>query len=267
MTIQETDAFTEEWQAWHRAKDERLASPHGFLAVTGLHWLTAQAQRWEDAPGAWSTGPEGVSVELADGESLVVDGVPVTGRHAFGVIPERGGVEAAFGDAVVEVAKRGGNDLIRPRHPDNPLRLSFAGTPAFAPSPQWALAARYVAFDEPVPTTVGSVVDGLEHVYGAVGRLEFEHAGERHALTAFPGFAPGTLTVLFSDATAGITTYGAVRSLTVDAPATGGAVVIDFNRATNLPCAYTPHATCPLPPPGNRLPFPVEAGEQTPVTA
>lgn len=264
MTIQETDAFVEDWQRWHRAKDESFASPHGFLAVTGLHWLTGEPGRWDDAPGAWSTGPEGVVVELGADEALVIDGIEVTGRHAFGVIPERGGVEAVFGDAVIEVAKRGGSDLIRPRHPENPLRLAFTGTPAYEPSPEWAVAGRYVPFDEPVATTVGSVVDGLEHVYGAVGRLEFEHDGQQHALTAFPGFAAGTLLVLFSDATAGVTTYGAVRSLTVAAPADGGEVVIDFNRATNLPCAYTPHATCPLPPAGNRLPFPVEAGEQTP---
>ncbi|WP_223884336.1 DUF1684 domain-containing protein [Micromonospora craniellae] len=39
---------------------------------------------------------------------------------------------------------------------------------------------------------------------------------------------------------------------------------VDFNRATNLPCAYTDFATCPLPPPENRLPVAVEAGEKIP---
>jgi uncharacterized protein (DUF1684 family) len=41
-------------------------------------------------------------------------------------------------------------------------------------------------------------------------------------------------------------------------------VALDFNRATNLPCAYTNFATCPLPPPENRLSIAVEAGEQLP---
>ncbi|WUJ07347.1 DUF1684 domain-containing protein [Actinoplanes sp. NBC_00393] len=40
--------------------------------------------------------------------------------------------------------------------------------------------------------------------------------------------------------------------------------MLDFNRATNLPCAYTEFATCPLPPAGNRLPVAIEAGEQKP---
>jgi uncharacterized protein (DUF1684 family) len=42
------------------------------------------------------------------------------------------------------------------------------------------------------------------------------------------------------------------------------AALDDFNRAVNLPCAYTDLATCPLPPSGNRLPAAVEAGEKIP---
>ena len=41
--------------------------------------------------------------------------------------------------------------------------------------------------------------------------------------------------------------------------------MLDFNHATNLPCAYTDLATCPLPPPENRLPVAIEAGEKIPV--
>jgi hypothetical protein len=72
------------------------------------------------------------------------------------------------------------------------------------------------------------------------------------------------LLVLFTDATSGITTYVANRALSVGAPDTSGQVTLDFNRATNLPCAYTDFATCPLPPPENRLPVAIEAGEKIP---
>jgi hypothetical protein len=37
--------------------------------------------------------------------------------------------------------------------------------------------------------------------------------------------------------------------------------MLDFNRAYNPPCAFTPYATCPLPPAENHLPIAVEAGE------
>jgi uncharacterized protein len=262
--VPDLDEFTARWEDWHGRHEARLADPHGFLAITSLHWLDGEPRRFPDAPGAWSTGPNGVVVTLGDGEELVIGGEPVHGRYSFGDIPERSGVNAVWGDAVVEVAKRGGNDIVRPRHPDNPLRTAFRGTPAYPPRPRWAVTGRYVPFAEPRPTPVGSVVDGLEHVYDAPGRVEFTLDGQDLALTVFPGHEPGSLFALFTDATSGVTTYAANRSLLLPAPAPDGTVVLDFNRAVNLPCAYTDLATCPLPPAENRLPVPVEAGEKIP---
>jgi uncharacterized protein (DUF1684 family) len=264
LTTTDLQAFTQDWLEWYRGQEERLAAPHGFLAITGLLWLDDRPQRFPDAPGAWWTDADGVAVALDEGEELVVDGTPVRGEHRFGVLPERGGVNAVWGDAVIEVAKRGGNDIVRPRHPDAPLRTAFAGTPAYAPDPRWVVQGRYTAFETPRPTTVGAAVEGLEHVYDAPGRVEFELDGQSLALTAFPGRGPGGLLVLFTDATSGVTTYAANRSLTLPAPDADGTVVLDFIRATNLPCAYTDLATCPLPPAENRLPVSVEAGQKIP---
>jgi uncharacterized protein len=262
--VPDLDEFTARWEDWHGRHEARLAAPDGFLAITSLRWLDGEPRRFPDAPGVWSTGPNGVGVTLAEGEELVIDGKPVHGRYWFGDIPERGGVNAVWGDAVIEVAKRGGNDIVRPRHPDNPLRTAFRGTPAYPPHPRWAVTGRYIPFAEPCPTPVGSVVDGLEHVYDAPGRVEFTLDEQDLALTVFPGHEPGSLSALFTDATSGVTTYAANRSLLLPAPASDGTVVLDFNRAVNLPCAYTDLATCPLPPAENRLPVAVEAGEKIP---
>ena len=266
MTAVESDTFVEQWSEWHRRHEAVRADRHGFLAITGLHWLTAEPQRVPDAPGEWSTGPEGPVVRLADGEELLVDGQPVRGVHRFGAIPERGGVTVAAGDAVIEVARRGGSDVVRPRHPDSAVLAAYPGTPAYPADPRWRVTGRYVPFEVPRPTTVGAVVEGLQHVYDAPGRLEFELDGQQLSLTAFNGPTPGSLFVLFTDATSGVTTYAANRSLQVPAPEADGTVVVDFNRATNLPCAYTEFATCPLPPAENRLPVAVEAGEKAPVS-
>ena len=265
-TIQESDrtAFTQQWEEWHSAHERVLADPHGFLAITGLHWLDPEPTRFPDAPGAWSSTDEGVQVELAEGEELTVDGITVRGRHSFGVIAERASLYAGSGDAVIEVAKRGGHDIVRPRHPENPLRTAFTHTPAYAPDPRWAVTGRYLPFPEPRPTTVGASVEGLQHVYDAPGQVEFELDGSTHRLTAFNGREPGSLHILFTDATSGVTTYAANRSLSVAAPDARGTVLLDFNRAGNLPCAYTDLATCPLPPAENRLPVAIEAGEQIP---
>jgi uncharacterized protein (DUF1684 family) len=253
-----------QWEQWHAEHERRLADPHGFLAVTSLNFLTTTPQRFSDAPGSWSTGPDGVVVDLADGEALTIDGAAVTGRHAFGVLAERGGVDARSGDAVIEVAKRGGFDIVRPRHPEHPLRQRFRGVPAYEPDEKWVLTGRFVPFDTPRDVTVGAAVEGLEHVYESPGRVEFEVQGTPLALTVFNGRTPGSFFALFTDETSGVTTYAANRSLAIDPPGADGTVLLDFTRATNLPCAYTDFATCPLPPAENRLPVAVEAGEKIP---
>lgn len=172
---------------------------------------------------------------------------------------------AGSGDAAIEVAKRGGYDILRPRHPDNTLRTAFTRTPAYDPDPRWVRDGRFVPFDAPRAVTVGAAVEGLEHVYDSPGRIEFELDGVPHHLTAFNGRAPGSLMVLFTDKTSGVTTYAANRALQIAAPDGEGRVTIDFNRAANLPCAYTDLATCPLPPAENRLPVAIEAGDRLPL--
>jgi uncharacterized protein len=266
MSVQQTadERFVEDWQHWYEGHQAVLGDPHGFLAITGLHFLSAEPTRFADAPGAWSTDDNGVTVVLDESEQLSVDGVAVQGTHNFGVIAERSGINAVAGDAVIEIAKRGGYDIVRPRHPEHPLRVAFAGTPAYEPDSRWVVDARYVAFDEPRPVTVGAAVEGLQHVYDSPGQLTFDLDGQTQRLTAFNGKDPGSLLVLFTDATSGVTTYAANRALQIDAPDSDGNVTLDFNRAANLPCAYTDFATCPLPPTENRLPVAVEAGEKIP---
>jgi hypothetical protein len=267
LDFQVSKDFAADWEAWHKEHEERFAAPDGFLAITSINWLTEVPARFADAPGEWAVSDSGVTVDLAPGEELTLDGTRITGHHNFGPVPERGGLFPRDAAAVYEVAKRGGNDILRPRHPDTPLRTGFRGTPAYAPDPRWVISGRYRPFGEPRDVTVGSVVEGLQHVYAAPGVVEFEAGGQQLALTAFNGRTPGSLHILFADATSGVTTYAANRSLQVAAPDSDGTVILDFNRATNLPCAYTGFATCPLPPAGNRLPAAVEAGEQIPYEA
>jgi uncharacterized protein len=162
MTAQtiDTEASARQWAAWHRRHEAVRADPHGFLAITGLHWLSPGPPRFADAPGTWSAGPGGVTVVLGETEELAVGGEPVYGTHSFGVIPERGGVSAVSGDSVIEVARRGGYDIVRPRHPDHPLRVGYASIPAYAPDPAWVIAGRYVSLNEPRDATVGAAADG-----------------------------------------------------------------------------------------------------------
>ena len=84
------------------------------------------------------------------------------------------------------------------------LLAGFRGTPAYTPDPRWVIRGRYRPFDAPTDVTVGSVVEGLRHVYAAPGIVEFEIGGRALALTAFNGHAPGRLLILFTDVTSGV---------------------------------------------------------------
>ena len=94
------------------------------------------------------------------------------------------------------------------------------------------------------------------------GYAEFQLGGKQ--LRLYPIFEePGSkeLFYIFRDETSGKETYGAGRFLYSDLPK-DGKVVLDFNKAYNPPCSFTPYATCPLPPPENRMTVRIEAGEK-----
>ncbi|MEG1679088.1 MAG: DUF1684 domain-containing protein, partial [Stenotrophomonas sp.] len=93
------------------------------------------------------------------------------------------------------------------------------------------------------------------------GAIEFERDGRTWRLEAL-GDVGRPLQVIFADRTNGRGSYAAGRYIDLDVPDAKSQVVIDFNRAYNPPCAFTPFATCPLPPPENRLDMAVEAGEK-----
>jgi uncharacterized protein (DUF1684 family) len=107
-----------------------------------------------------------------------------------------------------------------------------------------------ISYDQPVPGIAEFMLDGKE--YGLEPVIEE------------PGVAQ--LFFVLRDATSGSSTYPACRFLYTGFPDHGvdksGTLVLDFNRLENPPCAYTPFATCPLPPPQNRLKIAIPAGEK-----
>jgi len=254
--------FAQQWQAWHDNRERDLAEPYGWLALVSLDWLSDTPRRYADLPGLWWQDDEAAYLD-PQGADLTHEGEPVTDVRRFELVNSGMGTRVRAGDVEIEIARRSGY-LIRVHDPKAPVLQAFRGVPSYQPDPAWVLHGRFEAFDQPRPTTVGAVVEGLSHVYVAPGLVHFEHDGTTHTLTAFNGRAEGSLSILFTDGTSGVTTYPANRSLSVAHPAEDGTVVLDFNRAVNLPCAFNDYATCPLPPAGNHLPFEVTAGEQNP---
>ena len=105
---------------------------------------------------------------------------------------------------------------------------------------------------------------GRQDKFRVVGTLEFMLKGASMKLTAFaPAAAKNDdrLFVPFSDLTSGTETYPAGRFMDLDRSATG-IYEVDFNRAYNPYCYYSPTWECPYPPAENRLKVPVRAGEK-----
>ena len=164
---------------------------------------------------------------------------------------------------------RDGRDELFAQHPDSPLdeaaRATFTGLP-FAPyDPALRLEPRLERAEAAhldVPTAADGVIamDRIGTVaLGDLGRIDVWWIG---------GYGGGVFLPL-RDGSAGRTTYGGGRYLLdtikgADLGSEGDRVVVDLNFAYHPSCTYDPRWTCPLAPEGNRLPAPVDAGEQLP---
>ena len=109
-----------------------------------------------------------------------------------------------------------------------------------------------------IPTSTGQL-----RAMEVIGTLEFTLKGQVLSLGALveAGTPPDQLFVPFTDLTSGAETYAAGRYLEIRRTATG-IYTIDFNRAFQPYCSYNNSYDCPYPPPSNRLPIPVRAGEK-----
>ena len=144
---------------------------------------------------------------------------------------------------------------------EHPALKSLAPVEAYPLDPRWRLSARFDAFAAPKPVKVADVRGGSIDLV-AVGQLVFRLNGEDTRLTAFGFEGSRDFFVMFTDPTNATTTYAGYRMVFPEAVEDDGWTVLDFNFASNPPCAYSRFTTCPLPPPENRLRAAVEAGEK-----
>ncbi|MFE3545662.1 DUF1684 domain-containing protein [Nocardia sp. NPDC059177] len=257
-----TTTFADDWHRWHDAREDALRDPSGPLAFTALHWLTDRPERLDGLPGTWWVTDEKVFITAQPADRLDVDDARIAGVRIVRPAEGAPGVRVRNEKKVYEVIRRSGQYAVRVLDPAAPTLTAFAGVPAYPADPRWVITGRFTAFDAARTVTTRAVLDGLEHHHTAAGVIEFRIGATTETLVAFG--SPAGLRVLFTDATSGITTYPAARSLAVGAVEADGTVTLDFNRAVNLPCAFTDFATCPVAPAQNRLRVAVVAGEKDP---
>jgi hypothetical protein len=250
-------AFLADWKAWHERRLASLRKPQGWLALTGLHWLKPGANTVPGLPGTFVLDGKVVTLAARPADGWTAAGAPVISRTLASdatATPDR----LQVGSRAVMVIERSGKVALRVWDAESPLRKRFTGIDTFPPDPRWRVTARWEPYPAPRPVEVPSVTGDVS-VEQAPGRAVFTVDGKEYALE--PTSDGDGLFFVFKDRTAPRETYGAGRFLAAEGPK-DGTVVLDFNRAYNPPCAFTPFATCPLPTPQNVLPVRIEAGER-----
>jgi hypothetical protein len=264
-TVARQELFTA-WDRWHAARELALREEHGWLSITGFHWLQPVPTHIDGLPGRWhfESGRAILEAAAADGLTLAEPGAhnPVDGTVSA-TVAEAGSLQwISHGDTIVELVLRGGRYAIRLRDPSAPERAAFAGVPAFPVDPEWIKPGRFTPAD-PRKVTVDTARDDLRQQITAVGTVDVEIAGHSYPLVATAG-QQGRLNLSFTDPTNGLST-ARWRVVSTSIPTETGSLVVDFNRTVNFPFSFTEFGTCPAPVPGNHIPVPVTAGEKAPI--
>ena len=260
-------------ERWHAARIERLTAPNGWLSLVGLEWLRPGTNRIGSAAdndivlarapphlGTIEWTQDGtLSIVLDRGTHATIDGEAVTSAILLDD-SHAAPTTVAFGTVNFIAVDRDGRKGLRVRDSEAETRTRFVGIERFPVDPAWRIVADWQPLDPPFQLATGTVIGTIEN-YPAPGKAVLERDGRRFEL--YPVLEmPGDkeLFLIFADATSGRETYGAARFLYAEMPR-DGKIVLDFNKAYNPPCAFTPYATCPLAPPENRLDLRVTAGE------
>lgn len=260
-------------EEWHERRLEALRQPGGWLTLVGLFWLDEGDNSFGSDPSSDLVFPDpapptaGV-LRLENGHVKVVAEPGVDLEHDGQRVSEMGLVSDAEGEPSVLslgslrffVIDREGSLGVRLRDVESPLLKSFDGLDRYPLDPALRFDARFDPYDPPKELAIPNVLGGT-FKESSPGAVVFEMDGRKLRLDA-TAESDGSLFIVFGDTTNGSETYGGGRFLSTEAPV-DGRVVVDFNRAYDPPCVFTPYATCPLPPAQNKLEVAIRAGEKS----
>jgi len=254
-----TDSAEAETLAFRAARVARLTSETGWLTLVGRHVLEPGDNQLPfgtvtlDAAGV-------VHLTVAPGVVATSRGRPLR-EETLRSDADGGPEPIEHAGLTYELGRRGELVSLRVRDPHSPRRKSFTGTDWYPFRPDWKRSATFEPYPEERPIAV-------PYDFGPVlsrspGTLMVDLPGGPRRIDALMDDERTRLYVLFADETNRDETYQAGRFLYAPLPdPVSRRVVLDFNHALNPGCVFSEHAICPLPPPQNRFPLRVEAGEK-----
>jgi uncharacterized protein (DUF1684 family) len=260
-------------ETWRQHRVERLTAPTGWLSLIGLEWLkdgkntlgsakenSIVQARWPAHLGTITLDHGKATIVLDADAGATIDGARQTQAALLDDTNPKPTIVAA-GTVMFYVVQRGDRWALRIKDSEAPTRKQFVGIDYFDFDPSWRIEAKWEAYDPPREIEEPNILGEIDKVI-VPGAAVFEHGGKTFRVEPVietPGDTE--LFLVFADRTSGKETYGAARFVYTEPPK-DGKVVLDFNKAYNPPCAFTPYATCPLPTQQNRLDTRVTAGEK-----
>ena len=274
------------WQpdllAWRAQRTTKLTAPEGWLSLIALGWLKEGDNGFGSAEDSrvpiTGKAPAHIAIVRLEKDALrllppaggfpkdlLVDGQPAREQALLADDAEKPS-KLTIGTLTIIVIHRDGEFALRIKDLQAPTRVAFHGLRWYAPDAAYRVHARWIPYNPPKVLDIPTVLGTTTHL-PAPGVVEFTLDGQLLRLEPVLETPKSTeLFFIMRDATSKTTTYGAGRFLYTELPDHGvgqpGEVWLDFNKLENPPCAFTAYATCPLPPPQNRLSVPIPAGEQ-----
>jgi len=283
QTMPEALPYARQIAATRAARVTRLRSDTGWLSVVGKVFLdrTTPAVRVGSAPDCEARLPMGapafvgtLRIEHGLVRITLPYGSPGAPRERV-LGSDRDGKADSLdaGGFRLEVMERGDVFALRVRDVRE-LPRPFAGIDYFPVDIAWRKEARLVPHTQataleldyegpPLHSASGGTAADISDKFESPGVLVFDAAeGEQRLTAVYTDGARARLYVLFRDGTAPAESYPTGRFLYAAPPDASGRVVLDFNEAMIPGCAFSIHATCPIPPRDNRLSVRIPAGEK-----
>lgn len=271
LPAQDKNNYRQEINNWHKSRIAFLRSPEGWINLEGLFWLK---------PGRNSFGSHaGNDIVYANASFPKLAGYFEWEDGKVNWISEAG-VNISIGDSVINravifeegkktpllalqvfrwnIIKRDDKTGVRFRNLESTGIKNFKDIKCYPVNEKWRVTAHLEA--APKASIMITNVLGQTKPEDSPGKLVFTINGKTCQLDAIT--EDDQLFIIFGDVTSGKGTYPAGRFLYANLPDANGNTVLDFNKAFNPPCAFTPYATCPLPPKQNILPIAITAGEK-----
>ncbi|MDX2432030.1 MAG: DUF1684 domain-containing protein [Bacteroides sp.] len=269
---QDPAAYIASIEQWQQDRLEGLKDKDGWLNLAGIYWLKEGVQSFGSDPsndivfpakapafmGTLSLEDTQVHITVNDGVELFYENEAV-GELELTSDSNGDLFYITHGDFAWYIMKRHNSLAIRLRDYKNPAIEALDHIPSYPIDPDYLVEAKLKPFAEAKTITVPTPFQDYTQDYECPGELHFKLKGKK--MTLLPFTSGKNYFIIIYDETSGLETYGGGRFMYASEDSSGR-ILLDFNKAYNPPCAVTEFAACPMPPPENRLPVSIEAGEK-----